>query len=647
MRKFFCLIIGFIAFIATASSASAAFCNPETPPDSIYGGIYCGLKMYGNEESDKEIFKTIAKQLQYDAGGLGADLIKLIIDNGSNISCAQIFQFMKENSLKDKDMPADIKGACMTSENGAESVQPWSNAINSIHTAYEKEKVLYYTKKNLDYEFKTSEKYWDGELRDIGDAPFDLVVDLNLIEIVLFGSKATWTSDVWKYPVKEGGEGEGEGGPPSGQPSGQPSGPQTGLQPEQPSNQSVTTEETVTPGTESNCVPADNPDADTGDNPESDYSNPACGNGTVEVLLGEQCDDGNTNSGDGCNQYCMTEQTGATQMCQDAEAVTFSKPKSQSGQSSSSQSSSQSEPQQEPQSECPPGTFPKKETTIKGPPPETPKYPEAPQSDSYPGPDVGGTMKEFPESKKPPCETGYSEVKISAAGKTASYCMPDSFACANPNDVRDALFPGWENDEELAKTAETIEATFCVKLVKANRPESPYNMNDGCIDCHITAMTDALTKALETNVSPLENTTGGFAISSRWGPKFSLNLITGIKATFKAAFTPDKTSEISKIQSAINKTTADNKPPTPAVAVDESAEDAARRKQAEQEAQATAAIDTIKNYQNSSQAISDQEFYSRVSPLLDQMLNIFTTIQGQYAGIADTSQLDKKDTCKF
>jgi cysteine-rich repeat protein len=30
-----------------------------------------------------------------------------------------------------------------------------------------------------------------------------------------------------------------------------------------------------------------------------------CANGTVEV--GEQCDDGNTNNGDGCDSICMLE----------------------------------------------------------------------------------------------------------------------------------------------------------------------------------------------------------------------------------------------------------------------------------------------------------------------------------------------------
>ncbi len=36
-------------------------------------------------------------------------------------------------------------------------------------------------------------------------------------------------------------------------------------------------------------------------------SNPACGNGRTETLAGEQCDDGNTLSGDGCSATCRSE----------------------------------------------------------------------------------------------------------------------------------------------------------------------------------------------------------------------------------------------------------------------------------------------------------------------------------------------------
>ena len=39
--------------------------------------------------------------------------------------------------------------------------------------------------KSLEFKFKASEQYWDGKLDSLSGPPFDLIVDLNLIEIVL------------------------------------------------------------------------------------------------------------------------------------------------------------------------------------------------------------------------------------------------------------------------------------------------------------------------------------------------------------------------------------------------------------------------------------------------------------------------------
>ena len=38
---------------------------------------------------------------------------------------------------------------------------------------------------------------------------------------------------------------------------------------------------------------------------------PCCGDGVVTSAVGEQCDDGNTVSGDGCNLECKSERAGA------------------------------------------------------------------------------------------------------------------------------------------------------------------------------------------------------------------------------------------------------------------------------------------------------------------------------------------------
>jgi cysteine-rich repeat protein len=37
----------------------------------------------------------------------------------------------------------------------------------------------------------------------------------------------------------------------------------------------------------------------------ADVCSPTCGNGRVEEDLGEACDDGNVNNGDGCSKVCI------------------------------------------------------------------------------------------------------------------------------------------------------------------------------------------------------------------------------------------------------------------------------------------------------------------------------------------------------
>ena len=49
-----------------------------------------------------------------------------------------------------------------------------------------------------------------------------------------------------------------------------------------------------------------------------------CGNGFVDIIAGEQCDDGNTASGDGCSTMCITEvaagESRPSSLCQDGSA---------------------------------------------------------------------------------------------------------------------------------------------------------------------------------------------------------------------------------------------------------------------------------------------------------------------------------------
>jgi len=613
--------MGLTAFLTIIPIADAKYCDP-TQTGGTYRDIYCDIKY--TDSIDNDLIKVVAEQVGYPE-----EIVKLILNEGELMSNQKLEEFINNNNAdSDKQpidfakLPADIKDAWRDSAN-------WADIFNKVYTAYDKEKVLYHTKKSLEYEFKSSEKYWDGQINTTpiigGDAPFDLIVDLNLIEIVLFGKQAEWMNDVYSFPVKkeDGGKDKGkdeendqvESGGEGAIIEGQAGGKSTGATNKEKQNKTQ------------KCVPADDPNADLGNHPGSEYANPNCGNGKTDALNGEECDDGNKKSGDGCNQYCMLEKTGAGLMCQDTEAVTFQKP--QSGQaegSPSGQSGSQSGSKSE---GCPAGTLPNLEVTMPEPEPIESEYPEPAQSENYPGPNIGGTFKEFPKSTRPPCPVGQSELKIQYGTKEESTCIPTEM-CSDLGTL------GMEG----------VEVMFCVNLIKENRPETPYQMNDGCIDCHIAAMADAVDKALQGNVSPLENTTGAFGISSRWGPKFSFNLTTAMKTTLQLIFKAP-TDPVKEAQKAAEKYKKDNEAKTTSIPSQEGAA-GSLESQAESVKQTTKAVlENLENYREAGGVISDQEFYSRVTPLLNQMEASFNRLRNKYTGLAGSLKLDKKKKCEF
>ncbi|MBU1934441.1 hypothetical protein KKF04_00130, partial [Patescibacteria group bacterium] len=638
------LIIGLAISVIMTPVALGEYCDPINPWNT-YQSVYCDMAVTRGQKTDDAILETVAKQLEYDIGVNPGALVKFIIDQDANISCKTLDEdFLSKNNIKLDSLPEEFKIVCeggAATTGGLAVIQSWAEILSKVKTAYEKEKVLHHTKKSLEYEFQASEQFWNGKIDGPGGAQFDLITDLNIIETILFGNQAEWVDDVFQFPgQKDEEEDEGEYDIPVGTQdlASDEEGGEDITEP--PTGFTAEVEETA--GQEPDCVPADDPDADLGDHPGGDYENPLCGNGELDVLLGEMCDDGNNVSGDGCSQYCMLEETGANDICIDPEAVTFQSP---SDAQSDPQSDPQSEPQSEPPSECPPGTLPKTEITITAPEVEFPEYP---QSEEYPGPYVGGTFKEYPPSEKPPCQDGYSEVSITfAGGELGSACVPTDY-CADFNDARDFLFgEGWQDDAEKADIAYSIEALFCISVTTENRPLTPYALNENCIDCHIRAMVDALDKTLETNVSPLENTTGGFAISSRWGPKFSFNLITAIKSKLKLA---PRNNDKSVTQNVDTKTDKDKNAATTAEPnmenTGETGAEELQRKANEEETAREEVLDELKNYRALNSTISDGTFNDRVKPLLEQMLNSFSRIQDGYTTMAETS-LDQKETCTF
>lgn len=630
--------MAFMLFIPQTKAAD--ICNANNI-NTQYKAIYCDIQQDDSEDFDDDLIEILANQF-----GLSEDTIKEIL--GGTI-CDSFNKLTKDEQVK---MPQAIQDACLPSGKSTEQVLGGWSVFSDIKNTYEKEKVIQQSSKALTYKFKVSEQYWDGQIGPGPDAPFDLIVDLNLIEIVLFGSKATWMSDVFTFPTDE--EDEGNGGET----------PLDELLPEDtPSEETTTPEDTGDPGltvTEEgggealppDCVLPDDPEADNGNGPGSDYENPLCGNGTIELLLAEQCDDGNTDSGDGCNQYCQTEATGSNDQCIDPDAVTFKKPEDKKGSGSSQTggagSTDGNASGNQNGSECPEGTVPRIGSGISGQEAGPPK--EIPQNPEYPGPFLGGTLKQFPESNRPLCGPGESPVQITIAGETkmatnddgSAKCIRTEF-CKDFKEAQDFLFgDGWEDDDTLVNIAPSIEALFCVNIIKENRPLSPYNLNEGCVDCHIIAMVDALEKALQTNVTPLKNTTNAFGISSPYGPNFSFNLNTATKTKLKFNNTGTAANAIKKAEESYAEIRKKSSP----VKFTDSPLANLKNSAIQDQKNTEDILENIRLSGLSNAVISDQEVGGRIRPLLEQMKESFSRIQSTYEAIIGSTALDKKEPCK-
>jgi cysteine-rich repeat protein len=484
---------------------------------AFYQNALCNVER-GHED---DILEAAAAQMNVLEPNWTKELVKIVLD--FNMSPQALAKYAGGSCTSGK-LPESLKNFCSSGQ--FDSAQ---EIYNQVKRAYENERVLVNTKESLKSEFKGREMWANGSL---SDAPFDLVVDLNLIEIVLFGSQAKWMDDVYQFP--KAGSDSGAETAPTGTSTGNGSTTTTSA----PGSSSTTTTGTsgstqptttirceppgsTVPGGDGSIIPGVPPDTvPPGQVPAG------CGNGKKEAK--EECDDGNTKSGDGCAQNCQIEQ-GGTLACSDPQAVNFktfkpkpSVPSTKPGTvSTTTETGEATEPQRQNEEipiECPPGTEP---TETKTPPVQNP---------NYPGPNVGGVLKEFPPSNRPDCPDGTVKAEITLFGQgVVSQCVPQS-ACGDFEAARKLVYgDDYKNDPTKAELAASLESFICIKTYEENRPESPYDVNEGCIDCSIQAMNDSFNTLLEKNVSCLETNQEAWGLSSRWGPKVSLNLdvVTG------------------------------------------------------------------------------------------------------------------------
>ena len=588
-------IIGLLSLLIISFAPSVYaedFCQYANT--GFYKKAYC--EMAEDEAMNDEVYETVAVQLGYKKSHKG--LIGVLIAGGAiekseaqRTSCVALAYHMDQSNIGFNDIPKDLKEVCF-SDAGEKStpkdwlnlppslqeplLAEWSNYLNRVRSAYQNEKILYQTQTQLKAQFESDERYWDGKLEDpVFSTDFDLMVDLNLIEIILFGERAEWSDDVflWTFGDDDKKKDQDDSGTDS-----------SGNDDQTASDESDENEDTTLPNSSDVvCVPQD-PSAK---NLPGDASGETCGNGIQDS--DETCDDGKhcsdfssctidleclgkgdelcmPRSGDGCDQFCQQEmmtpitapipENSEKLMCVNPDAVTFKSledVRSAARASQNNSSSTASDP-----AACPPGTYPVKEY-------DTPEGETYAQDPAYPGPNIGGVMKQFPPSNRPECPPGENSYEIDFGDIEGSHMTSEKWAsdgtqdvvedalqggakalqalgfdvsddfkinrciptelCVEPDAMKDFLLgENWKEDAAKAQIGLAIEAVACIEIKTENRPLAPYSQDDDCIDCHFSHSLDILDKILENNITPMENTMGSFASSNHWGPNLTFNV---------------------------------------------------------------------------------------------------------------------------
>lgn len=646
MKNLYLTLIGLLSFITMMPSVSAATdCDPlvdggnfrcpaqqlssfclsgHSSGFNIYGKSYCHL----SESSDEETFKALEEQFKVEDSKYTADQLKYLLFGMQEQSLRDFLQAKYGNRNDTNKLPDSVKRAFF--QTGSYDQQ---NQIRErIRLAFNQQKIIEQTQKSLKAQFESREIWANGNLND---SPFDLVVDLNLIEQILFGQKAKWLTqnDVWKWPPNESQKEELND-------------PENKKNPAVPGQKPSNKKPNLPKAEEYECQPPQKEDEKRPGN-----TPPLCGNGQKEDH--EACDDGNLKSGDGCSNTCETE-PGADLMCRDIEAVNFKTFNLQNQMNGQGQTVS--DQNQTPPISCPKGTVPVKKIN---------RTNQVPQPSNYGGPFVGGVLRNFPESNKPKCPVGSTWAEVSIAGRTFGQCFTDQFCFVDFNDARSFLYDRFKNnlpkeegkpmpdkwqdvpeDHPANAVLGAIEARICVNIRKVNRPPSPYKPTDGCIDCHIQAMNDVMKKLLSKNVTPQQTPMQAFGMTNRWGPSLSFNFNVLTQGLKNAVFQPKYSGiETKKLADQAILGYQNNQPVKAGLQGSQSVDTLLSQAVDQQNKQKETYYQNLKQYHFTGDGNADREVQGPLNNLLLDLNQSFERIQSQYQQITTSVEFAKKNQC--
>ncbi|MBN2095912.1 hypothetical protein JW752_00740 [Candidatus Peregrinibacteria bacterium] len=611
---------------------------------NIYKNAYCNI----TEEVEDEVIDVLVEQFQPEDPNWDRDQLEFVLYGTFRTS---IEQFLTDvyGKIDTSKLPATVREAYFENKNFSQQ----NKLYERVKKAYDREKIIHQSKESLKQQFKNNEIWANG---DLIDSPFDLIVDLNLIELILFGSKAQWVDDVYSFGDTGGGGGSGGidegvgGGEGEGEGEGEEDVDQEGAEDEE-GEQPVDEYECISDEEYEELFGEEGQEEDALAEGEPEPGNVPANCGNLRIDPEEECDDGNTRAGDGCSEACLKE-SGTSLSCQDPDAVTFRQlPDSQAGGGGGGgEGEGEGEGDEtgggEPPISCPEGSTPVDKHVVD-------RARGVEQSPNYPGPFVGGVLKNFPPSNKPACAQGETAFSITIGSDVKTRCVPTKL-CADPDDFRAFLMDVFGLP---AEAVEPIEAVICIDVFTYQRPESPYPMEAGCVDCHILAMNDVMEKLLENNIAPLENNMTAWGMSNRWGPNFTFDLVTSVKS--KLRMPPPKYKDKSPLELAeeyfkknyqdaqkrLDPNEEQDKVASPIMdilAVDYLQEKINR------DIKAQSQLDqSLKNYRMVTDAEVDQQFHNDVPGLLNQILQSFGRLQDKYIGLSLATTFATKEKCEF